>query len=123
MHCTVPVEEQIFAMRCSGQLGRLSRLPSFHEVEDELVAAILTGASALANDTFAPLNAVGDREGAHWSPSGVSLPDGFAPAYRKYVEGGWGGLSVPAHLGGQGLPRLLGVAVQEQFASANMAFQ
>lgn len=123
MHCTAPIEEQIFALRCSGQLERLSELPGYEDAQEDLVQAVLTGASTLANESFAPLNVVGDQEGACWTLGGVSLPEGFAQAYRQYVEGGWGGLSVPAQFGGQGLPAVLGVAVQEQFASANMAFQ
>lgn len=123
MYCTTPTEEQIFALSCSGQLDQLSQLPGYEEAQEEVIEAVLTGAAVLANETFAPLNAVGDRDGARWSPEGVSLPDAFRPAYQQYVEGGWGGLSVAKSLGGQGLPSVLGVAVQEQFASANMAFQ
>jgi 3-(methylthio)propanoyl-CoA dehydrogenase len=123
MYCTTPVEEQIFALRCSAQLESLSELPRYQHVDEDLVQAILTGASTLANNTFAPLNGTGDREGAHWSPNSVSLPEGFASAYKQYVDGGWGGLSVVTELGGQGLPAVVGAAVQEQFASANMALQ
>src|SRR5690606_32557063 len=52
----------------------------------------------------------------------VTLPTGFAEAYRHFAEGGWSGLAAnPAH-GGQGLPFALACAVQEQITSANMAF-
>ncbi len=123
MPVTAPAEEQLFALQTSGLLDRLATLPGFEDAQEELVSAILEGAGALANDQFAALHKIGDREGARWSPDGVSLPEGFAGAYKSYVEGGWGGLSAPAAFGGQGLPAVLGVAVQEQLASANMAFQ
>jgi 3-(methylthio)propanoyl-CoA dehydrogenase len=123
MPVTAPAEELLFALQTSGRLDRLAMLPGFEDAQEELVSAILEGAGALANDRFAALHKIGDREGAHWSSEGVTLPDGFADAYRDYVDGGWGGLSAPVEAGGQGLPAVLGVAVQEQLASANMGFQ
>jgi 3-(methylthio)propanoyl-CoA dehydrogenase len=123
MPVTASPEELLFALQTSGRLDRLAALPGFEDAQEELASAILEGAGALANDRFAALHAIGDREGARWSPEGVTLPDGFAEAYGAYVEGGWGSLSAPADHGGQGLPAVLGVAVQEQLASANMAFQ
>jgi alkylation response protein AidB-like acyl-CoA dehydrogenase len=123
MPVTAPVEELAFALQTSGLTERLAALPGFEDAQPELIDAILEGASALANDQFAGVHKVGDRVGARWSPDGVTLPEGFAQAYRSYVEGGWGGLSASPDVGGQGLPAVLGVAVQEQLASANMAFQ
>ncbi|WBO21290.1 acyl-CoA dehydrogenase family protein [Sphingomonas abietis] len=123
MPVTAPAEEQLFALQTSGMLDRLARLPGFEDAQEEMVTAILDGANALANDRFAALHAIGDTEGARWSTEGVTLPKGFAAAYQAYVEGGWGSLSAAPEAGGQGLPAVLGVAVQEQLASANMAFQ
>lgn len=122
MSCTASIEEQIFALQSSGRLSELVALPGFEDAND-LAQAILEGASTLANERFAPLNKVGDRVGARWSAEGVTLPAGFDAAYAAYVEGGWGALSASPAYGGQGLPSVLGAAVQEQLASANMAFQ
>jgi alkylation response protein AidB-like acyl-CoA dehydrogenase len=70
-----------------------------------------------------PTDRVGDREGARFDPAtgGVTLPEGFAKAYRLYVEGGWGALAFPEAHGGGGMPRLVGTALQEVLTSANMA--
>ena len=76
----------------------------------------------LAANVFAPLNIVGDRTHAKLNDGVVTLPPGFAAAYKQYVEGGWAGLGVAESHGGQGLPFAVAVAVQEQLTSANMAF-
>ena len=47
---------------------------------------------------------------------------GFPDAYQQFVEGGWLSLSGSAEFGGQGLPFILGLAVQEMIDSANMSF-
>jgi alkylation response protein AidB-like acyl-CoA dehydrogenase len=52
----------------------------------------------------------------------MPLPNGFAEVYADYAAAGWNGLSAGLEGGGQGLPFVLSVAVQEQFTAANMAF-
>ncbi len=70
-----------------------------------------------------PLNAVGDREGAQRLDDGtVKTPAGFKDAYRQFCENGWNGLTKSTEYGGQGLPHLLGTAVEEMWHSSNLAF-
>src|SRR6185312_1477107 len=52
----------------------------------ELADSILTEAGRFAEQVLEPLNQSGDREGAHWSASGVTTAKGFKEAYAKYVE-------------------------------------
>ncbi len=70
-----------------------------------------------------PLNAVGDREGSRRQDDGtVKTPAGFKDAYRQFCENGWNGLIKTTEYGGQGLPHLLGTAVEEMWHSSNLAF-
>ena len=117
-----PTGDQLFALEVVADLTELSALPGFEDATPEMAEQILAESARLAEQGFAPLNAVGDREGARLVDGKVVLPDGFAEAYRDYAAAGWNGLAAdPAH-GGQGLPFALSVAVQEQFTAANMAF-
>jgi alkylation response protein AidB-like acyl-CoA dehydrogenase len=110
-----PIAEQMLVLDTAAGIGEL--------VEDrDLVAAIVDGAGAFAAGTFAPLNRIGDEAGAKWTPEGVVMPEGFAHAYRAYIEGGWGTLAGPEAFGGQGLPLSLATVVLEDLGSANMAF-
>jgi len=117
-----PVREQLFVLETVAELADLATLPGFEEASPAMAEQILAESARLAEQGFAPLNAVGDRVGARFADGRVTLPEGFAQVYRDYVAAGWNGLSAdPAH-GGQGLPFVLSVAVQEQFTAANMAF-
>jgi hypothetical protein len=117
-----PTGEQLFALEAVADLTELSALPGFEDATPDMAAQILAESARLAEQGFAPLNAVGDREGARLVDGNVVLPAGFAEAYKEYAAAGWNGLAAdPAH-GGQGLPFALSVAVQEQFTAANMAF-
>lgn len=122
MSYTAPVTEQRFVLETIADLPGLARLPQFAAASPDMVDAILTEAAKLAENVFAPLNRLGDQQGAKWADGVVTMPAGFREAYRQYVDGGWGSLGAdPAH-GGQGLPFVLASAVQEQLTSANMAF-
>jgi 3-(methylthio)propanoyl-CoA dehydrogenase len=117
-----PIAEQRFLLEHVARLGELAGHNAFAEATPDLVDAILEGAGAFAAGEFAPLNRIGDQVGARWSESGVTMPNGFADAYRAYVEGGWGTLAGPVEYGGQGLPFTLATVVMEDLGSANMAF-
>jgi alkylation response protein AidB-like acyl-CoA dehydrogenase len=122
MAFTPPVAEQAFVLDVVAGMDSLAALPPFAAATPDMVEAILAEAGRLAVETFAPLNRIGDTEGARWSADGITLPAGFREAYAAYVANGWGSLDAdPAH-GGQGLPFVLAAAVQEQMTAANMAF-
>ena len=117
-----PVAEQRFVLDCIADLPGLAALPDFANATPDMIDAILSESAKLASGVFAPLNAVGDRTHARLDDGVVTLPPGFADAYRLYIDGGWAGLGVAEAHGGQGLPFAVAVAVQEQLTSANMAF-
>jgi acyl-CoA dehydrogenase len=118
-----PVDDMLFLLNDVFDIGRLGNLPGFAEASPDLQQAILTEAAKLCEEVVQPLNLPGDREGCLRNPdASVSTPKGFKDAYRRYVEGGWMGISAPPDFGGQGLPETLTIAVNEMMASANMAF-
>jgi alkylation response protein AidB-like acyl-CoA dehydrogenase len=117
-----PTEEQLFVLETVADLTALSGLPGFEDATPEMTGHILAESARLAEQGFAPLNAIGDCEGARFADGKVTLPQGFAEVYADYAAAGWNGLSAGLEGGGQGLPFVLSVAVQEQFTAANMAF-
>jgi 3-(methylthio)propanoyl-CoA dehydrogenase len=104
----------------------LDHIVRLHEISEEatpdLVDAVLEGAGQFAAGEWAPLERIGDEVGAKWTPEGVVMPEGFAAAYKSYVEGGWGTIGSPVSHGGQGLPVSLATAVMETLGSANIGF-
>ncbi len=122
MTYTAPIAEQRFVLDTIADLPGLARLNGFEAATPDMVEAILTEAGKLASGVFAPLNRTGDVQGATLKDGVVTLPPGFADAYKRYVDGGWASLGASPDHGGQGLPFVLASAVQEQLTSANMAF-
>jgi len=120
---TAPVRDMQFILHELLKIDRYNDLlPGYSDATPETVAAILEGAAQLSQHVLQPLNKVGDREGCRLENGQVITPTGFKDAYRAVIEGGWTGLNGDPEHGGQGLPYVLGLAVSEMMASANMAF-
>ena len=117
-----PVKQIRFALDAIAGLPRLYDNPAYGDLSADLVDAVLDEAGRFAGEVLAPLNRVGDKEGAKLENGKVTLPSGFAAAYRQFVDGGWNGVAGAAEFGGQGLPHTLGLSVQEMWQSANLAF-
>jgi len=117
-----PLQDMQFVMTSLAGLEHLAALPGYEEVTPDLAEAVLEEAAKLAGEVLAPLNRPGDEQGASLTQEGVVAADGFAAAYRQFVQNGWNGLSADPEYGGQGLPRLVAAATVEMWNSANMSF-
>lgn len=101
----------------------LQSLPSQREFGNDLGGAILEEAAKLAENVLAPLNGPGDKQGCQYNPESKSVkaPDGFRAAYQQFAEGGWTALACTPEFGGQGLPHVLNMMVEEMVCSANLS--
>ncbi|MFV0644156.1 MAG: acyl-CoA dehydrogenase [Sphingomonadaceae bacterium] len=115
-------QDQLLALSVNAGIGELAKHEKFSAAEADMVEAIAEGIGQFAQGEFAPLNRIGDLEGATLDNGAVSLPDGFAQTYMQFVEQGWNAISGPVAYGGQGLPFSLAVNVMENLGTANMAF-
>ncbi|TWJ08672.1 acyl-CoA dehydrogenase [Altererythrobacter ishigakiensis] len=117
-----PTQDQLLAIRVNAGIEELAESEHFAAAEADLVEAIVEGVGQFAAGEFAPLNRLGDLEGAKLENGVVRLPEGFKEAYAAYVEQGWNAIASPEEFGGQGLPFTLACNVLENLGSANMAF-
>jgi acyl-CoA dehydrogenase len=118
-----PVDEVMFLLTDVFKVARYDNLPGFADATPDLILAILGEAAKLCEQVAQPLNRSGDQEGCTRHDDGsVTTPKGFKEAYQQYSDGGWMGISAPPEYGGQGLPGILTVLVNEFMNSANMAF-
>ncbi len=117
-----PLKDMQFVIKELVGLDQISAMPECSEVTADLVDAVLEEARKFAAVVLDPLNRSGDREGVRLADGKVTVPQGFSEAYRQFVTGGWNGLSGQTEFGGQGLPHVVAMPVQEMWNSANLAF-
>jgi alkylation response protein AidB-like acyl-CoA dehydrogenase len=122
MPFTPPTAEQRFVLEQVVRLPELAATERFAAATPDVIGAVLDGVGQFAAGEWAPLARIGDTVGARWTPDGVKMPDGYAQAYRDYVDGGWGTIGVAEEWGGQGLPFAIQTAVLETLGAANMGF-
>ncbi len=115
-----PLADILFVFKNLIGYDALGALPHTAQLSEELASAVLEEAGKLASETFAPLNARGDREGLKFVNDDVTTPAGSKEAYQTYVDGCWNGLCFEEEFGGQNLPFTLAMAVQELLQSGNM---
>ncbi|MEN9791971.1 MAG: hypothetical protein RL330_49 [Actinomycetota bacterium] len=119
---SAPLADISFVLRAVGGLDTIMSLPAFASVDASVVDDLVAEAARFFEETFAPLNAVGDSVGSVRNPDGsVSVPPGFAEAYAAYVAAGWGAVAFDPGYGGGGFPWLVNIAIQEIMNSTNMA--
>ena len=119
-----PLAEIQFVLTELAGLEQVEKLPGFEEATPDVVAAILEEAAKFATNVLSPLNAVGDREGSKRLDDGsVQTTPGFKEAYQQFCDNGWNGLTKSTEFGGQGLPILVGTAIEEMWHASNLAFK
>ena len=117
-----PLSDMRFVLHELAGSERLRALPGCEELGPELVDPVLEEAARFCTEVLLPLNRSGDEEGCRLENGVVRTPKGFREAYRAYREGGWTALGAAPDYGGQGLPKSVGVLVEEMICSANLSF-
>jgi alkylation response protein AidB-like acyl-CoA dehydrogenase len=94
------------------------------EATRDVLDAVLDEAARFTETVLAPLNSVGDEIGCKLDTAThqVTTPPGFKAAYDQFIEGGWTGLTASPDFGGQGLPHVMGVPLNEMVNAANLAW-
>jgi alkylation response protein AidB-like acyl-CoA dehydrogenase len=117
-----PIADMRFTATKLAGFDEVAALPGAEDLSLDLADSIFEEAGRFAGGVLGPLNVVGDRQGSKLENGVVRTPEGWAEAYNAFVEGGWNSVPFDPDHGGQGLPWLVSIALQEMWTSANMAF-
>lgn len=117
-----PIRDMQFVLNEVAGLEEICALPGNEECSVDLVESILDEASKFATGVLDPINRVGDRTGHVCKDGVVTTAPGFKEAYKLFAETGWNSMPFSPEFGGQGLPAVVSMAVNEMWKGANMAF-
>ncbi len=122
MSYRAPVSDIAFALKHGAGFSAALADGIYGDLTEDVADAVLEEAGKFATEVIAPLNTVGDRQGAAFKDGNVTTPPGWKEAYRDWATAGWNGLAAPEAWGGQELPQALNAACLEMWNSAAMAF-
>ncbi|MGH8516261.1 MAG: acyl-CoA dehydrogenase N-terminal domain-containing protein, partial [Panacagrimonas sp.] len=82
---TAPMREINFVLGDVLNVGRLaSEIPAFAEATPDVILGLAEEAAKLIEGQIAPLNHAGDQIGCKVKDGVVTVPPGFAEAYKLY---------------------------------------
>jgi len=94
----------------------------FAEFNRKTVDLIVSEARNLAVKEILPTQKEGDEQGCRFDNGAVKVPESFHRAWQLYREGEWLAMCDDPDVGGQGMPKLVGLAANEYLVGANSAF-
>ena len=101
--------------------GALLSSGAYGDHDRDSVDAILDLAEQIATEKFAPHNKRNDSEEPTFRGGAAHVHDEVGPALAAYYEAGFGGMTMPAEVGGAGLPNVVALAAGLWFSAANVA--
>ena len=117
-----PLDDIRFVLEDVLDVAQVASLPGYADATPDLLASVLEEAAKLCEEVLQPLNQTGDAEGCHYESGTVRTPRGFREGYAAYCNGGWPAMVAPTEFGGQGLPHIAGVVLDEMLCSSNLSF-
>jgi alkylation response protein AidB-like acyl-CoA dehydrogenase len=117
-----PVADILFSLEHVAGFAAAIEQGRFGDLDLATAQAVIGEAGKFATEAIAPLDVVGDREGARLANGVVVTPPGFREAYRRWAEAGWAGVTAKPEYGGMGLPHAVAAACNEMWSGASMGF-
>jgi len=110
-----------FALYEQFELEKLLQWDHYRTYGKKAVDMVISEARNFAVKELLPTTAEGDRQGLRFESGKVRVPDCFHRAYELLLEGEWTSLIEEPDWGGQGLPKMVAIAVNEYLYGGNWA--
>ncbi len=97
----------------------LTKDSKYSDLNRKTFDLVISEAKALAIKELLPASIEGDVQGCSFENGKVTVPAVFHSVYKLIVEGEWIALSDDLDVGGQGMPQIIKMVVDELFQGAN----
>ena len=117
----INMRDQRFVLFEQLNMEKIFASEKYGDYTKEDISMIMDEAEKMAVNVIFPTLKEGEK-GCHLKNGQVHVPQCFHEPWKKFTEAGWISPMDPPEVGGQGLPHMVGWALQELMASANYAF-
>ncbi len=104
------------------EVEALSRHERFEDYDKKTIDMVISEARNLAVKEMLPVFREGDETGCRFEDGKVRVPESFHRVNRLYNQGEWLAMSDDPQVGGQGMPKTVGMAANCYFNGANYPF-
>ena len=117
-----PVKDIVFGYEVIDSYNVLNKISAVSDFSEDTVIPTMEECAIFSEEVLAPINAIGDQQGATIQNGVVTMPEEFVDAYKKFSEAGWASISLPSEIGGGGMPISLSGGTLEILGTANLSF-
>jgi len=117
-----PVADILFSLKHVAGFAEAFKDGLYGNLDLDTAETVVAEAGKFAQEAIAPLDVIGDREGARYANGVVTMPKGFREVYQSWAASGWAGVTAAPEHGGMGLPRAVSVACTELWEGASLGF-
>jgi alkylation response protein AidB-like acyl-CoA dehydrogenase len=102
--------------------GSLCRLERYRDLSESMLDQVVTEAMNFAGGILDPLQEIGEAWGVRFESGKVTCPPEFKKAFQKYGREGWLSAARDLEYGGQGLPHMMRIVINDFMYGACQAF-
>ena len=84
-----PIKDIVFGYEVVDTYDVIGKIPAFSDFTEDIVIPTMEECAKFAEEVLAPINAIGDQQGATIDNGKVSMPPEFVDAYKRFAEAGW----------------------------------
>jgi 3-(methylthio)propanoyl-CoA dehydrogenase len=115
-------KDLFFILKDQLNYGSLCELPRYRDLNEKTLDLLVTEAIRFAKGVVDPLNEIGETQPVRFENGQVVCPPGFREAFRQYGQDGWTAAVRDATYGGQGLPHMMRIIINDLMYGACQSF-
>ncbi|MBM3299587.1 MAG: acyl-CoA dehydrogenase, partial [Deltaproteobacteria bacterium] len=121
-HYKVNEQDVFFILREQLHFSDLCKLERYRELDSDTLEMVVAEAIKFAREVIDPLQKLGEKWGVIFEQGTVRCAPEFREAFRLYGENGWTAAARDPRYGGQGLPHMMRIVINDFMYGAAYAF-
>ncbi len=121
-HFKVNQKDIFFILKEQLNYGCLCSLERYQGLNEKTLDLLVSEAMRFARGVVDPLQEIGEAFGVKFEEGNVTCPPEFREAFKQYGRDGWTAAARDAEYGGQGLPHMMRIVVNDLMYGACQAF-
>ncbi|MBU2488086.1 MAG: acyl-CoA dehydrogenase [Proteobacteria bacterium] len=121
-HFAINMKDVFFILKDQLRYGELCRLDRYRDLNEKTLDLLVNEAVRFAQGVVAPINELCESDPPRFENGRVTCPAAMKDAFRQYGEDGWTAVARDPEFGGQGMPNMMRIVVNDFLYGACQSF-